>query len=94
MIHKIDVLLLRGHRKSGEIGTEKLHKVQQKQISRPAPGEEHHEAAVHAGGHKGLAEKTLKILVDTKPAMRPHKQRQLMACWATLGRVSPTGGGR
>lgn len=92
LIHKIDMLLLRRPRKSGEMGTEELHKVQQ--ISRPVPGEEHHKAPAYAGGHKGLAEKNLKILVDTKPAMCPQKQRQLMECWATLGRVSPTGGER
>lgn len=35
MIHKIDMLLLRRPKKSGEMGTEELHKVQQ--ISRPVP---------------------------------------------------------
>lgn len=91
MIHKVDMLLLRGPRKSGEMGTEELHKVQQ--ISRPVPGEEHHKAAVYAGGHKGLAEKTLKILVNTKPDVSSEAKAQQMECWATLGRVSPTGGG-
>jgi len=70
-----------GPGKAGEMGTDKPHQVQQREIPSPAPGEEQPQASVHASGYpagKQLGRKGLRgpggHQAERAPAMHPHSK--------------------